>query len=311
MSSNFEMFKKQIDEAIGAIEQAQVIENQDFSGLQAVGSLVDTQSLLARCDVVCNSNEADKPTIRIIHHLACSGGTLISKCLSAMPNVFLLSEVHPSTELHIGSIDPKYMPSDIASLAKYSGIPKYKDLANQIFLNSVISANKHVEKFGGVLILRDHTHADFCLGEKNSDSPALVDLLTPHFDVKSLLTIRDPIDAYISLEKNEWLHFEPKTFDEYCSRVKSLIKCYHNIDLIKYEEFVLSPESCMKAICESLAIEYSDLFLNIYDQFKMTGDSGRKSFIISERSRPHLSEEFKAQVGNSDNYKNIKEILDY
>ena len=36
-----------------------------------------------------------KPLIRTIHHLACTGGTLISKCLGSMPDVALISEVNP------------------------------------------------------------------------------------------------------------------------------------------------------------------------------------------------------------------------
>lgn len=33
--------------------------------------------------------------IRTIHHMACTGGTVFSKCLAVMPNVALLSEVNP------------------------------------------------------------------------------------------------------------------------------------------------------------------------------------------------------------------------
>ena len=36
-----------------------------------------------------------KPLLRTIHHLACTGGTVISKCLAAMPDVALISEVNP------------------------------------------------------------------------------------------------------------------------------------------------------------------------------------------------------------------------
>ena len=36
-----------------------------------------------------------KPVIRTIHHLACTGGTLISKCISSMPETALISEINP------------------------------------------------------------------------------------------------------------------------------------------------------------------------------------------------------------------------
>ena len=107
MPSSFELFKKQLDDAVGMIEQTHVFDNAPLNLPQTVDELVDTQSLLARCDHVAEKYEATKPVIRIIHHLACSGGTLISKCISAMPNVYLLSEVHPFTDLGIGARKPK------------------------------------------------------------------------------------------------------------------------------------------------------------------------------------------------------------
>ena len=39
------------------------------------------------------------PPIRVVHHWACSGGTIISRSLAQLPNVVLLSEVHPLAHL--------------------------------------------------------------------------------------------------------------------------------------------------------------------------------------------------------------------
>lgn len=36
-----------------------------------------------------------RPVLRLLHHLARTGGTTISKCLAVMPGVALLSEIHP------------------------------------------------------------------------------------------------------------------------------------------------------------------------------------------------------------------------
>ena len=33
--------------------------------------------------------------LRTIHHLACSGGTVISKAVQAMANTLVISEIHP------------------------------------------------------------------------------------------------------------------------------------------------------------------------------------------------------------------------
>src|SRR5882724_11636698 len=36
-----------------------------------------------------------RPTLRLVHHLARTGGTTIAKCIAVMPQVALLSEIHP------------------------------------------------------------------------------------------------------------------------------------------------------------------------------------------------------------------------
>ena|GEM_PF-4627496 len=38
-------------------------------------------------------------TLRIIHQLARSGGTLLNRCLGCMPGILMLSEIHP----HMGN----------------------------------------------------------------------------------------------------------------------------------------------------------------------------------------------------------------
>jgi hypothetical protein len=311
MSSTFELFKQQIDEAVGIINQAQVIDNNDNNGLPVVGDLIDTQSLLARCDAACENNEKEKPTIRIIHHLACSGGTLISKCLSALPNTFLLSEVHPYTDLHLGSGKPKYLPSDILSLSKYANIPNIKQLAADIFISNIIKTNQHVSSYGGNLIIREHTHSDFCLGTKVVDKPVVFSLLEPYFQIKNIVTVRNPIDTYLSLVKNNWKHFEPFNFEEYCKRFIQMIDSYSESDIYCYEDFVREPNLEMQKMCLSLDLPYSDYFIDIFELSNVTGDSGRTSSIISERARRDMSPEFLQEVQASKTLKYIIKKFNY
>ena len=51
------------------------------------------------------SEPGSRPRIRLLHHLARSGGTVISRCLGAMDRVVLLSEIHP---LGVRMFDPLY-----------------------------------------------------------------------------------------------------------------------------------------------------------------------------------------------------------
>src|SRR5690606_26210779 len=58
--------------------------------IQSTGSLVD------QCIALCEERRFErKEPVRIVHHFACTGGTLICKCIAAMPNTQLLSEVNP------------------------------------------------------------------------------------------------------------------------------------------------------------------------------------------------------------------------
>lgn len=285
MSSSFELFKKQLDDAVRLIQSKGLGEDNSFNLPSSVDELVDTQSLIARCEAVCKKHKTDKPVIRVIHHLACSGGTLFSKCLSALPNVYLLSEVHPHTELAVDMARPNYSPTDITSLAKYAKIPLVNELADKIFKQSVIAAYEHVEALGGTLVLRDHTHADFNTSNIIPTRSRVAALLEENFEIESILSVRDPIDSYSSLVKNGWVHFEPKNFDEYCRRLLILLKQFPADRIFSYELFSADPKKQLEAICKKLDLPFDETFENTFPLFKVTGDSGRTAGVISRRER--------------------------
>lgn len=282
MSNNFSQFKQQIDQALSLVESASVIKEQQLPQLNS-DQLVDTQSLLKRCEQVCDKHQKEKPTIRIIHHLACSGGTLVSKCISAMPNVYLLSEVHPYTDLAMGADKPKYAPSDIVSLTKYAGVPKQKELAAKLFKNAIDEVYQHVTKLGGILVLRDHTHADFNTEQSIPQKSSIIELLEEDYNVQSVLTTRNPIDSYASLVKNGWVHFEPQTFDEYCRRLLLLLDKFEGARIFKYEDFVDDPQQQMQYLAKALELPFDSSFEDVFGMFRVTGDSGRSSDVIETR----------------------------
>ena len=82
-------------------------------------------------------------TIRSIHHFACSGGSLISKCLDVMPSVRLLSELHPNARKHLHTASHKFTPSDVISCAYYAGVNDLDSLAFTIMEASVKLAIEH------------------------------------------------------------------------------------------------------------------------------------------------------------------------
>jgi hypothetical protein len=313
MSNELLNLQQQINDSLQLLrESSLLVSNVQEISLQEIppedSLFTEPSSLLEKCKQICEQYERQKPTIRIIHHVACSGGTLISKCLSAMPNVYLLSEVHPYTDLHMGSGKPKFSPSDIPSLSKYAGIPGIKTLNKEQFLQNIITTHQHVTNYGGTLILRDHTHSDFHYGTI-AEKPSLIDALSDHFNIKSVITLRDPIDSYLSLQQNKWLHFSPATFEEYCSRIICMLTAYNDVTYFHYEDFVENPSEILQKICFELEIPYEDSWSNFFDIANVTGDSGRSSTIISARPRRDITPDVQEEIKNSESYKKIKILL--
>ena len=312
MLSNFQLFKKQLDESLDLVDAAlgegggepfEVPENIDF--------FPDTQSLLARCERACKKHEKGKPTIRIIHQLACSGGTLISKCISALPNVFLLSEVHPFSTLQLGAGELLFAPSDLTLLSIYANFPHIDEFAKQQFLSAIKLSDAHIRKFGGVLVLRDHSHSDFCIGESKGNECAVISVLKGDFEILSATILRDPIDCYLSLTNNNWKHFSPQSFNEYCQRVLDFLAAYKNTKVFLYEDFVARPKFFLKQLCNEIDLPFSEESIDIFDVFKVTGDSGRSGTTICQRERRNLNENLKSEIRQSKNYPLIAERFGY
>ncbi|MDB4279704.1 sulfotransferase [Paraglaciecola sp.] len=309
MKTTLQSLQESISNAVDMIERSQLVSD-DLLFQQSSKHLTDSldftnaKSLLDKCEQVTNSYKKPKPDIRVIHHLACSGGTLISKCISAMPNVYLLSEAHPFSDLHLGTGTPKFLPSDVSALSRHADIPHQPELARKIFLESIKIADNHLTNMGSHLVIRDHTHSDYSTGEKECTHSAIVNVLQSDYNVISLLTIRDPIDSYAALVKNNWLHFSPPTFNEYCRRFNVMLNHFENQHIVRFEDFVEDPKGKMQKICECLSIPYSELFEDIFGVFRVTGDSGRSADIIGSRDRI-ASEDVLNQCKDSKEYQKI------
>lgn len=258
----------------------------------------------------CESETQLKPPIRIIHHMSCTGGTLISKCLAAMPNVALLSEVHPLSQIHIDS-NPKFAPTDLTYLAIHGRFPLIDELSEKIFKANIDVITEHVKQLGKYLVIREHSHSDFLVGESPSDFSTIRNLLQDDYPVLSILTVRHPVDSYLSLVKNGWIHFTPPTFDEYCRRYLLFLEHHEDLPMCKYEDFVDDPTKEVKLLCGALDLPFSEDFQDVFDLNVMSGDSGRSSNTIEKRARRECDEKFLEELHTSDRYIQLCEHLNY
>ena len=316
MTNELSNLQHQLQEALQLLQESKVFapeqQRDENRALPATDVFFkEHNSLLDKCAQVCAQYQEQKPTIRIIHHVACSGGTLISKCLSVMPNTYLLSEIHPYTDLHLRRGKPAYTPSDIASLCRHANIPNIRKLHSDLFIKDIKTIHDHVNAYGGNLILRDHTHADIHVGNEASTKASIVNTLAEDFNIHSVLTFRNPIDSFLSLQNNGWNHFNPNTFEEYCARILKMLDIYNTVPIFHYEDFIKAPDLVLADICKTLSIDYDSSWSSIFDIAQVSGDSGRSGNIIAPRSRRELKDDFKQEILDSASFDSIRKKFNY
>lgn len=269
-------------------------------------------SLLQQCLDLCSQHEAlAKEPIRTLHHFACTGGSLISKCVAAMPNVQLLSEISPLSTLQDRGARPRFAPTDMATLLRQSTRGTSQTLLIELFLQGLDTIYSDCIYRGQRLVLRDHAHSDFCTGDGATPHPGLRSIVGTKFPVLSVVTVRHPLDSYLSLRVKNWLHFVPATFDEYCRRYIEFLRAHDGLPIIQYEQFVSNPAAIMSEICSHLDLAYSPQFIELFSVFTVTGESGRTGDVIDVRPRRPVDHAVAAEIDQASNYKELIQILGY
>lgn len=241
-------------------------------------------------------------TILTIHHLSATGGTLICKCLAAMPDVILLSEIHPHITV------PTFNPFDpIQQLAKY-GFLSNEEL-EQILLARIDFIVDKCQQHHKKLIIRDHAHSDFLLAHTNYQ-PTLLNLIETKYPVKPLVTFRNPIDSWLSIVLKNW-HKHVQNFNNYCDRYLKFIATYQDFPAFFYEDFVLQPDAILAEMCHYYDIDFDPDYQAKFFDIELTGDSGRKSSEIAPRPRRDYPEYFAERVQQSLNFNQICQKLGY
>jgi hypothetical protein len=252
---------------------------------------VPKASLLQQCLDLCEQHRSRRPEpVRTLHHFACTGGTLISKCLAALPNVQLLSEVDPLSVTHLKPGRPSFAPTDMATLLRQSTRGTRQDLLIELFHRQISLVHEDALLQGHRLLIRDHAHSHFCKGPDVPQRPNFRALLPGGMTVRSVVTVRHPLESFAALAKKGWIHFEPGTLDDYCRRYMLFLDNYADVPVVRYEDFVRHPESTMQQLCEILDLRYEAQFTDLFSVFQISGDSGRTGGVISPRSsRPEVA----------------------
>lgn len=268
-------------------------------------------SLVAHCSALVENAPADPP-IRTLHHFACTGGTLISKLIATMPNTVVLSEIDPLSKLMIGDArNPFFAPTDLIYGARVALRAIDGRVAARMFQASLGVLHEHLRETGQHLVLRDHSHSHFCTDTLPETRPTLLSMVQNVAPVRSVVTVRHPLDSFLSLDRNGWRHFSPFTLDEYARRYRMFLDCHPGVTIIRYEDLVVDPDVQLEQMCNALDLPFrpgSEAMLSI---IAMSGDSGRKSSTIGPRGRQEVSAEMQVQMRESSGYAQLCADLGY
>ncbi|MEM1088751.1 MAG: sulfotransferase family protein [Pseudomonadota bacterium] len=299
-----EEFAELLEECSELIDRSELAESQEW--LPVAEPL---PSLLERCAELVEHPSAVEP-IRTIHHFACTGGTLIAKCIASMPNTGVLSEVEPHSRQTISG-GGLFHPTDLLALLRVGTYQSTSQLESAVFLNGLETIYKDSQAKGLRLVLRDHAHGKFCFGELVSDHPSLLELLRSRFEVRSVVTVRHPLDSYLSLLSNQWLHFQPSTLEEYSKRYLQFLQLHEGLPVCRYEELVRAPHETMMIVCDSLDLPFSETFEHTFNVHRLSGDSGRSSGTITMRPRRETPEDLADEKSESASYRSLCGKLGY
>jgi hypothetical protein len=256
-----------------------------------------------------------RPTIRLLHHLARTGGTVISKCLACMEGVVLLSEIHPAG-VRFDNMNPLNQahdwfglltPADIAMLERRGPLP---------FADAIALVHARAAGRGALLVIRDWTHLDFT-GVPYVPRPpyalGLVEALAPSFDILHMATVRHPIDQWLSLRRLRVMQgvIDLPTFLYGYRRFAELCPA---IGFVRYEDFASDPEAALRALCARLAVPYDAGFRHRWSAYaRMTGDVRRTAADSRIRlpARPPVEPSLLAAFAENADYRRAIELLGY
>ena len=245
-----------------------------------------------------SQSETTARTVRTLHHLACTGGTVISRCIAALPDVRLLSEVDPLSPMPNPS--DRFFPTDLIRMMRLGSRPVGQATEVRMFQAALAVLQADSEAHDLDLVLRDHAHGQFNTGNRLPDRPTLREMVAEIAPVRSLVTVRHPFDSYLSLCENGWCNFEPATLDVYALRYHPFLDRYAGVTL-----------SWVGKAAGILKFAFDPSFLEAFPHVTLSGNSGRSSDVISPRTRKPFSEVLRAEAHASTAFVNLLDRLGY
>jgi len=253
----------------------------------------------------------NKPPVRLLANLARAGGTLVSRCLGAMDNIVLLSEIHP-LGTHI--FNPQAQAHDWYNLLT-------ADEANRQynFNDAIRLIEERCRASGRTLVIRDWAHLDF-IGVPFLEKPVyrnqLQVALAGDFDTMQYSLVRHPADQWLSTTRLKVLEGR-LDLDAFLAGYRRFAEHAAASDFMRYEDFTREPAAQMEQLCRKLRLEFDPGFINKWrTNNHVTGDtSGMSRGSGSDKIRPlqrlPVDRPLLMKLQKNPDYRHALELLGY
>ena len=235
-----------------------------------------------------------KPCLWILHNMPRSGGTLVSKCFAAMDSHVLLSEIHPGAQ-HVESFNV------LSQAQKWHNILPQLNWRDTAFVEAVTRIEQSVREQGKQLILRDWSHADYLgppVTNQPNHKPALLNVLSADFDIKSIQLVRHPLDTWLSLRKLNLIIKHKIDASQFLAAYRQYLVQTQSMYCLRYEDFLEAPCQQLSAACDSVGLTFDQGYQDRWFDFeKVTGDTSNNT---SLRKSPEISPRPRRDCGDVD-----------
>lgn len=139
----------------------------------------------------------------------------------------------------------------------------------------------------------------------------MTELVAREFPVHVVTLVRHPLDSWLSLNANGWVHFQPGTLDEYARRYLTFLDQTHAGRIVKYGSFVADPDALAGWVCEWLDLAFNPHWQDLIGAVRLSGASGQSGDVIMPRARAAAPEAVIQAAGVSVAYDQLCAQLGY
>ena len=216
------------------------------------------------------------PTLRLVRHLARTGGTLLSKCLGCQDGTMLLSETHPQALDRWTNL--------LGQAEQWHGLTTAREAQTWVgkklpYAGVVALLNARAEAKGQRLVLREWTHLDFAGVPFVTPgmTPAATQAVENNFTLRVVDTVRHPLDHWLSIQQIEpmrglTLAAHLASCAAFARETERLRELEHHA-IVTYEAFCDHPNDVLQRMSSVLGVPFDQAWQGRWADFAfITGD---------------------------------------